>query len=58
MLNVVSLNEVMERFVKLSAHSDSSVLDKAFVATWLIQQTCMWNNLPETYPDASFYVKI
>lgn len=33
MLNVVSLNEVMERFPELSARSYSSVLDKAFVAT-------------------------
>lgn len=40
--------KLMERLPELTAHSYSSVLDKALVGKWLIQKKYMWNYLPET----------
>lgn len=46
--SLIGRRKLMERLPELTAHSYSSVLDKALVGKWLIQKKCMWNYLPET----------
>lgn len=46
--SLIGRRKLMERLPELTAHSYSSVLDKALVGKWLIQKKYMWNYLPET----------